>query len=1002
MSMFRKIKMRDFFCGMLAFSLLTVTANAASVTVEDAAVLYPVPGKDTSAYFSVPPGSEYVITDIEGKEGSRGQSRKSRTAGFSEVRFSLPSGWYQIHFPGSDAMVGVAVVPDGPRYNYWSIDAGLTWSRWSAEHKQQVVNALRRKGIGTFRERMSWSRAESEQFHGKTRAVREMLYHGDALELWSDSPTAFRLGDRKNSFFMDFSRTADGIRRMESGLGTAWSAVELWNEPFYNGALPADQYIPVAKLLSAILKTPVCGGSFTPAISHAYLSGCLESGFADILDAFSIHFYSSPEKMRDVISYYRTQLKTAGREAMPIWVTESGTPDPTLRGAVATAMRAIECRTLGVERFYAFYLQQYREGKIEWGMSDASGTPRPALACYLAAASFVGNKAYSGDMDVQGDVSLVRCFSDESGSIAALYGKPGAELTLPVEPDALAGADGRAIPVSGKVFCNADGLGYAFYAPGRLDKVLKQDTENRKLFHFTGNAGQRRKPSVVLQPLYPKGQVLEHSNNGYIIEPGAAENFIAAVICNNLTDAPVAGILAIELPDGRRLTQKVSISANGGTKTEFKVNFRAALERDGEYVLRFTFNSDKGEDRIVQRFERPATIRSERLVLTDSRSPDWAHAKVFRDTTVRSDLPGKHNVSAEEFHSEGQFLWSDIGIHFRVTVKDRRHEPTSDDGSCWMYDSLQLAVSQYNSVKDNNRFEWGFWLDANGRAHKTTFLTSTGKQLSDDSEIAIRRDEVVHTTCYEGVIAWSDLGSMNAIYNRDRMRLRLTFCVNDGNNGSRRWSEWTPGIATTKSPDKFVEFLLVSGEREVLPVSLKQGIYRGNAKDCILSGDALKLNDVRNGRLEFQILPVKFESPVTLRFELAATEWRKHNGTGFCFDAALEDSVSAEAYFLRTAPNGMFGGKTGYAIQEKGAPAPILGMEKKALQPSGLFHKVEFTIDPGARKFELAVTPPKGRRELVVSGPIHRNTMRSFDRIVFTTSGWGAGPFLLKNISLVH
>ena len=93
MSMFRKIKMRDFFCGMLAFSLLTVTANAASVTVEDAAVLYPVPGEDTSAYFSVPPGSEYVITDIEGKERSRGQSRKSRTAGFSEVRFSLPSGW---------------------------------------------------------------------------------------------------------------------------------------------------------------------------------------------------------------------------------------------------------------------------------------------------------------------------------------------------------------------------------------------------------------------------------------------------------------------------------------------------------------------------------------------------------------------------------------------------------------------------------------------------------------------------------------------------------------------------------------------------------------------------------------------------------------------------------------------------------------------------------------------------------------------------------------------
>lgn len=549
--------------------------------------------------------------------------------------------------------------------------------------------------------------------------------------------------------------------------------------------------------------------------------------------------------------------------------------------------------------------------------------------------------------------------------------------------------------------CNLDGLGYAFYAPGRLDRVLKRNTANRKFYLPAGNAGQRRKPSVILQPQYPMGQVLEHSNNGYAIELQAAENFTATVISNNLTDTPVSGTLAVELPGGERLTQKLFLPANGGTKSDFKVNFRAALERDGECVLHFSFISNKGEDRIVQRFYRPAKIRSERLQLTDGHAPDWAHAKVFRDTTVRSDAPDSLDVLPEEFSSEAQFLWSDIGIHFRVTVHDLYHEPAPDDGSCWMYDSLQLAISQYNSVNDNNRFEWGFWLDAEGKAHRTTFLTSTGKLLSDSSEISIWRDKNARTTCYEGVIAWNDLGSMNAINNRDRMRLRLTFCVNDCNNGNRRWSEWTPGIASQKNPDSFVEFTLVAGA-EVLPIPLEQGVYRGDAKDCTCSGDVLTLNDAQNGKLEFQLPPVRLDSPVTLKFELAATGWREHNGTGFCFGAELLDSGSMEAYVLQVAPNEMFGGKTGYILQEKGAPAPILGAGKKALSPSGLFHRLEFTVDPGMRKFELVVTPPEGKRELVVSGPVCRNTMRSFDRIVFTTTGWGAGPFLLKNISLVH
>ena len=986
-----------------AVLLLTAAANAAPVAVENAAALYPEPEKATAVFLALPPGRKYVITDLAGKECGRGQSERSENAGFSAVRFSLPRGWYRVHFPETDSSVGLAVTPDSPRSEYWNIDAGLTWSDWTHEHQKQVIDALRRKGIASFRERMSWTReVDTDHFHGEARAIRDLLYRGDSLELFQDSPASLRLGDRTNAFFVDFARSAGEIRRMESEFKSAWNAVELWNEPFFTGAFPSDQYVPMAKLLSHALKSPVCGGSFSPAISHAYLTGCLESGFADILDALSLHFYGSPESMREVIAYYRSQLKAVGREAMPLWVTESGSPDPSLRGAVATTMRAIECRTLGVKRFYAFYLQRHQEGSIDWGLSDASGTPRPALACFLAAASLLGDKAYCGDVNIQGEVSIVHCFSDQTGNVLVLYGKPGAELTLPTAPDALAGADGREFPVSGKAFRNADGLGYAFFAPGRLDGVLKQDTVNMKYFRISGNAGQRQKPAVVLQPQYPVGQVLDHSNNGYTIAPGAAENYTAVVICNNLSGAPVSGTLSLELPDGKRLTKQLTLPADSGITAEFPADFRAALDRDGECMIRFVFTGDDCSDRIVQRFQRPATIRSERLFFTDGKKPDWAKAKVYRDTTVCGDVPGKLNVPPEEFGSEAQFLWSDIGIHFRVNVHDLCHEPASEDGSSWMHDSLQLSISQYNSANDNNRFEWGFWRDAAGIAHKTTFLTSTGQPISDKSQVVIRRDEAAHTTLYEGVIAWYDLGSMNAVYNRDRMRLRLTFCVNDDNNGNRRWSEWTPGIAKDKNPDDFVEFMLVTGDRKATRIPLTSGKYSGSAKDCIRSGEALKLNDIPDGALEFTISPVELDGPVTLKFELAATDWAKHNGTGFSFGAALRDSATTEEYAMFAAPTPVYAGTAGYMLQEKNEPAPVIGMGKKIFSPSGLFHTLELTIDSGTRKFELAVIPPKGKRELVASGPIRHNTMRSFDKIVFTTSGWGAGPFLLKNIRIIH
>ena len=50
----------------------------------------------------------------------------------------------------------------------------------------------------------------------------------------------------------------------------------------------------------------------------------------------------------------------------------------------------------------------------------------------------------------------------------------------------------------------------------------------------------------------------------------------------------------------------------------------------------------------------------------------------------------------------------------------------------------------------------------------------------------------------------------------------------------------------------------------------------------------------------------------------------------------------------------------------------------------------------------LAVTDAKGQRETVAEGVGKRNSMKKFDRVFFRTSGWGAGPFLLKDVAVIR
>lgn len=1027
---------RKFFAAVLSVAGILGATAADNLTVETPAALFPLPGADTQLVLAEkmpsPDGEvKYVIRDYTGKE--TGASTARRQAGKITLDLKLGAGYHELFFPEYNQSVGLAVHPDAPAGSdgYWCMDSGLTWSHWPHVNKIAIVEQLKRKGISSFRERFSWWQTDdgSAVKEGVETAVRDSVYgENRILELLADSPAIYRRGDKTNSFDYDLVKGADGMRRLEARFGKSWNAFELWNEPFYNNSLPADQYVPTAKMMAAALDTIVAAGSFTPAVASAYLDTCAESGLLDVIDVFSTHFYSSPESMYDSIKYFRDRLKKYDADRLPIWVTESGTPGavvaetgrPTVETdsscAVTTAMRGIECLTLGVRRYYPFYLQQHVEGLIAWGMSDFNGTPQRPLAVWLHAAGRIADKKYLGDLKVSGDLISARAFGGDGGeTVVVIYSKPGRTVTLPATGYRAYGADGRVLPASGTALINTDGLTFLVFEPGQLEGLIRTDTPNMAYYRNGGTVGTRKKRTVIIQPEYPAGQVISHSNNGYTISEEAAGKFKAAARFCNLGAQDVTVTVRLHGAGIPELRAQLDLPARGEKYQSFDLNFRKALAEHSPFQLVWEAESAAGNDRATVLFNRPPTVRTRKVafvqkppVIDGSADDAWEAAEWAGDTVVRSDVPGDQNAQSGEFGSRAKFLWGDAGLYFLVAAKDKQLEPSPTPGNCWMYDSLQIAVSQYNSENDRNRFEWGFYLDGRGVPRKTTFTTSTGKMLSENCRLAVRRDDNAGTTVYEGLIPWGDLGSMNAIYNRNGMKFRLTFCVNDHNGGNRRWSEWSPGIASDKNTELFPELILAKSGREELAIKVGELAAPGKVEMCdrskftAHSGNTLKMLDKPAGSIAFLLPETEMNGPVTLRFKLAATEWEKHNGTGFSFTAGIQNSASGECYECWLAPSAMYGGTTGLALNEKNAPAPIIGAKGKTFPPNGLFYIVEMTVDVSTRQMTLAVTDAKGQRETVAEGVGKRNSMKKFDRVFFRTSGWGAGPFLLKDVAVIR
>jgi hypothetical protein len=457
------------------------------------------------------------------------------------VTVKLPRGFWELE-QGAQRF-GIVSLPafSGNPDKFFAIDAGLSWLVEDYHLRAGLVKAARRNGIAMARERLSWREIEPApgQFDWDTRrrydVVRKLWQeHGiEVLEVFHNAP---RWMERVEIYPGDLIQTAKSWDTIAAHWHTDWSALELWNEPniFFGGDLPADQYVSMARAIAyqwkqSNIPTPLFGGVMA-GFNPSWFKNAVDNGLLHDVDGFSFHSYEPATELEAQIGEFRNGLAEAGHEAMPLWLTESGRfhswkgaerppADLDLIIAADLAMKGVESRACGVERYFPFVYTYCEEGENNFGMTDKLGTPCRTLAAYAQSILALSGSEYAGDLNIDNPaVVRARVFKPSARKhnrnelIAVLY---TGTLTAPQTLEIPAGKIKRVesvlgeplkLPDSGELPIQSNSLYYVWLDGASLHSPLNTATEAMKLLQSAKKPGKPAEdiPPVIVRFQYDK------------------------------------------------------------------------------------------------------------------------------------------------------------------------------------------------------------------------------------------------------------------------------------------------------------------------------------------------------------------------------------------------------------------------------------------------------------------------------------------------------------------
>jgi hypothetical protein len=507
------------------------------------------------------------ITDYGGRKVADAESEVNEK-GVAQVRITLPPGYYEIEFPRHGQRFGIVVAPEhrGSLDPFFCVDSALSWLEGRADVRTALARILKRSGIGMSRERLTWGAVQPtrDRWDWQTPQRFEELRQAyssaglKVLEMSHDAPAWMgrAAGGPYPADLVAAGRSWAAIGRRWQ---PCWGAMEIWNEPdiFFGGNLPGDQYAPVVNAIASAcrqagLAVPIVAGVFTDGCPDAFRRSCAENGLLDHVDAVSFHTYRTALTVEEMVVLYRAWLSAYGREAMPLWITESGRPwprgperppaDKDAVSALDITMKAIEAKACGIAAFFPFVYVYYEENKNNFGMMGKEVTPLRSMAAYVQTVRVLSGRPYLGDLPC-GDpaVRRARVFGGQEHAVVVLYtdkASPETSIKLDVTVRRLEGIDGRVLhQAEDRKIPIPDGLTYAWVDPAQIAGKLRSDTTAGRLYAVSRKPAPKPAESspIVLQYLFdPKSAVA--SNTGYQIGADEAGPFPVRVRVHNLSD----------------------------------------------------------------------------------------------------------------------------------------------------------------------------------------------------------------------------------------------------------------------------------------------------------------------------------------------------------------------------------------------------------------------------------------------------------------------------------
>lgn len=526
---------------------LAAHAGAAALKPLDVAGFFVEPGKEATLRWKADPARargalEYTVRDYWGHAVSTGRTRAAGS-GVIEAQVRLAQGYYDIELPAAKQQFGIVALPAarGEPDAFFCIDSAMSWLVRDDDVRDGLVRALRRCGIAMSRERLHWGQVHRAaerwdwQAGGRYEALRRTCAAAGVpvLEMFHDA-TAW--GGTVGKYPDDLVAAARSWRRIARRWRETWGALEAWNEPdiFFGGDLPADQYVPLVKVLAYVLAQenvdlPLVGGVLAHC-NEPFLDNAAANGMLDCVQAASFHTYGRAPQMEPLVGRYRAWLQRSGKATMPLWITECGRPwrkgpdRPPVRqdadSALDITMKAVEARACGVARYFAFVYPFYEEGTNNFGMMGRRGTPLRSMGAYARVASVLAGKRYLGDLRFDDrTVDRARVFADAKETVAVIY-RPrlggDARVKLPVPPTRAEGIDGRRLDVGkdGAVPIG-DGLAYVWLEGPELRGHLRIETPASRLTR----AARQETPPVRVPPA---PIVLRYQFDATSVKPNAA------------------------------------------------------------------------------------------------------------------------------------------------------------------------------------------------------------------------------------------------------------------------------------------------------------------------------------------------------------------------------------------------------------------------------------------------------------------------------------------------